>query len=43
VIVAAWATFLFFGFGLMSGGKAMSFVAVAVGALCGRERRFSDP
>jgi hypothetical protein len=33
VIVAAWATFLFFGFGLMSGGKAMSFVAVAVGAL----------
>jgi hypothetical protein len=33
VIVAAWATFLFFGYGLMSGGNAMSFVAVAVGAL----------
>jgi len=33
VIVAAWATFLFFGYGLMSGGNATSFVAVAVGAL----------
>jgi hypothetical protein len=33
VIVAAWAVFLFFGFGLMSGGYAASFVAVAVGAL----------
>ena len=33
VIVAAWATFLFFGYGLMSGGGATSFVAVAVGAL----------
>ncbi len=33
VIVVAWAIFLFFGYGLMSGGNAMSFVAVAVGAL----------
>ena len=33
VIVAAWATFLFFGYCLMSGGNAASFVAVAVGAL----------
>jgi len=33
VIVAAWATFLFFGYGLMSGGNAASFVVVAVGAL----------
>jgi hypothetical protein len=33
VIVAAWATFLFFGYGLMSGGNAASFVAAAVGAL----------
>src|SRR5271166_2729766 len=33
VIVASWAVFLFFGFGLMSGGNAASFVAVAVGAL----------
>ncbi len=33
VIVAAWATFLFFGYGLMSGGNAASFVAVALGAL----------
>ena len=33
VIVAAWATLLFFGYGLMSGGSATSFVAVAVGAL----------
>ena len=33
VIVATWATFLFFGYGLMSGGNAASFLAVAVGAL----------
>jgi hypothetical protein len=33
VIVAAWATCLFLGYGLMSEGNAMSFVAVAVGAL----------
>jgi hypothetical protein len=33
VIVAAWAVFLFFGYGLMSGGNAASFVAVAAGAL----------
>ncbi len=33
VIVAAWATFLFFGYGLMSGGATTSFVAVALGAL----------
>ena len=33
VIVAAWATFLFFGYGLMSGGGTTSFVAVAGGAL----------
>jgi hypothetical protein len=33
VIVATWAAFLFFGYGLMSGGNAMSFVAVAVGAV----------
>jgi hypothetical protein len=33
VIVAAWVTFLFFGYGLMSGGNAASFVVVAVGAL----------
>jgi hypothetical protein len=33
VIVVAWATLLFFGFGLMSGGGATPFVAVAVGAL----------
>ncbi len=33
VIVATWATFLFFGYGLMSGGNALSFLAVAVGAL----------
>ena len=31
VIVAAWAAFLFFGYGLMSGGNATSFVAVALG------------
>ena len=33
VIVAAWATLLFFGYGLMAGGNAASFVAVGVGAL----------
>ena len=33
VIVTAWATFLFFGYGLMAGGNATSFVAVVVGAL----------
>ena len=33
VIVAAWAILLFFGYGLMSGGNAMSFIVVAVGAL----------
>src|SRR5271157_403093 len=33
VIVVAWATLLFFGYGLMSGGGATSFVAVAVGTL----------
>jgi hypothetical protein len=33
VSVAAWATFLFLGYGLMSGGNATSFVVVAVGAL----------
>jgi hypothetical protein len=33
VIVVAWATFLFFGYGLMSGGGATSFVAMALGAL----------
>src|SRR5208282_3414032 len=33
VIVASWATFLFFGYGLMSGGNITSFIAVAVGAL----------
>jgi len=33
VIVATWAVFLFFGYGLMSGGNAASFVAVAAGAL----------
>ena len=33
VIVSTWATILFFGYGLMSGGNAMSFVVVAVGAL----------
>jgi hypothetical protein len=31
--VTAWATFLFFGYGLIAGGNATSFVAVAVGAL----------
>jgi hypothetical protein len=33
VIVAAWAVVLFFGYGLMSGGDAASFVAVAFGAV----------
>ena len=33
VIVAAWATLLFFGYGLLSGGGAASFLAVAAGAL----------
>ena len=33
VIVVTWATILFFGYGLMSGGNAMSFVVVAVGAV----------
>src|SRR5208283_1442968 len=33
VIVVAWATLLFFGYGLMSGGGTTPFVAVAVGAL----------
>jgi hypothetical protein len=33
VIVVAWATFLFFGYGLMSGGGTTSFVAMALGAL----------
>jgi len=33
VIVVAWATLLFFGYGLMSGGNATSFVAVIVDAL----------
>jgi hypothetical protein len=32
-IVAAWATCLFFGYGLMSGGGATSFIAIACGAL----------
>ncbi len=33
VIVATWATILFFGYGLMSGGNTASFIVVAVGAL----------
>ena len=33
VIVAAWATLLFFGYGLLSGGQTASFLAVALGAL----------
>ncbi len=33
LIVVAWAVFLFFGFGLLSGGNVTSFVAVGVGAL----------
>ena len=33
VIVIAWATLLFFGFGVLSGGNVASFVALVVGAL----------
>jgi hypothetical protein len=33
VIVVAWATLLFFGYGLLSGGNVMSYVVLAVGAL----------
>jgi hypothetical protein len=33
VIVVAWATLLFFGYGLLSGGNVASFVVLAVGAL----------
>ena len=33
VIVVAWATCLFFGYGLTSGGGATSFAAMALGAL----------
>jgi hypothetical protein len=33
VIVVAWTTLLFFGFGLLSGGSVASFVALVVGAL----------
>ncbi|HZZ23076.1 MAG TPA: hypothetical protein VFE60_11105 [Roseiarcus sp.] len=33
VIVVAWATFLFFGYGLMAGGETASFLALAVGVL----------
>ncbi len=33
IIVVAWATFLFFAYGLMSGGSVMSFVATTAGAL----------
>ena len=33
VIVVAWATFLFFAYGLMSGGSVTSFVATTAGAL----------
>lgn len=33
VIVVAWATVLFFGYGLLSGGNVASFVVLAVGAL----------
>src|SRR5271166_2432541 len=33
MIVAAWATLLFFGYGLLSGGEVASFLAVALGAL----------
>ncbi len=32
-IVAGWATLLFFGYGLLSGGHAASFLAVGMGAL----------
>ncbi len=33
LIVVAWAVFLFFGYGLLSGGNVVSFAAVAVGAV----------
>ncbi len=33
IIVVAWATFLFFAYGLMSGGSLTSFVATTAGAL----------
>ncbi len=33
MIVAAWATLLFFGYGLLSGGGGASFVVMALGAL----------
>jgi len=33
VIVAAWATLLFFGYGLLAGGEVASLLAVALGAL----------
>ena len=33
VIVAAWATLLFFGYGLLAGGETASLLAVALGAL----------
>ena len=33
VIVVAWTTLLFFGFGLLSGGNVASFLALVVGAL----------
>ncbi len=33
VIVVAWATFLFFAYGLLSGGSVTSFVATTAGAL----------
>ena len=33
VIVVAWATFLFFAYGLMSGGSVTSFIATTAGAL----------
>jgi hypothetical protein len=33
VIVVAWTTLLFFGYGLLSGGSVASFVALVVGAL----------
>ena len=40
---AAWATFLFLGYGLMSGGNATSFVVVAVGALAVASAAYLDP
>jgi hypothetical protein len=33
VVVAAWATVLFFGYGLLAGGEVASFLAVALGAI----------